>query len=205
MAETDSTVFYVKHMVCPRGLLLMLSLGLTPRRVELGEVEIIETDLAINWMALRAALEADGFELLELQLPHQRLVQAIKQTVADVLYTSPQELRCGRSAPLLSQRLGRKFSYLSNAFSTAEGQSLERYIIGQRIATAERLLRNSTLGVGRIALSLGYSSLGHLSRQFRLVMGVSPTDFRRQLSVSPASNLTASTPELHEPHLLPNQ
>ncbi|MET4108554.1 AraC family transcriptional regulator [Hymenobacter metallilatus] len=209
MAETGSTVFYVKHMVCPRGLLLMrellLRLGLTPRRVELGEVEVIETGPAINWMALRTALEAEGFELLERQLPQQRLVQAIKQTVAEVLATSPQELRCGRSAPLLSQRLGRKFSYLSNAFSTTEGQSLERYIIGQRIAAAERLLRNSTLGVGRIALSLGYSSLGHLSRQFRLVKGISPTDYRRQLSASPAPNLTGLPPELYEPHQLPNE
>lgn len=202
MADAGSTVFYVKHMVCRRGVLVMrellLSLGLTPRRVELGEVEVAEPAQAIDWARLRDQLVAEGFALLELQAPHEQLVNDIKQTVADLLRTAPEELRCGRCPQILSQRLGRKFSYLSNVFSTSQGLSLERYIIGQRIATVEQLLRSSGMEVGRIAQALGYSSLGHLSRQFRLVNGVSPTDYRRQLEGDPAANLTGLPRELYQ-------
>ena len=202
MANAGSTVFYVKHMVCPRGVLLMrellFSLGLTPRRVELGLVEVAEPASAIDWAHLRQQLVAEGFALLESQAPHGQLVHDIKQTVADLLRTAPEELRCGRFSQILSQRLGRKFSYLSNVFSTSEGLSLERYIIGQRIATVERLLGSSGMEVGRIAQRLGYSSLGHLSRQFRLVKGVSPTDFRRRLDPDPAANLTELPRELSQ-------
>jgi AraC family transcriptional regulator len=204
-----ATTFYVKHMVCSRGILLMrellLALGLTPLRVELGVVEVAEPPSSIGWDRLRTQLLVEGFELLERQAPRHHLVQDIKRLVAELLDSTPAELRCGRGPQLLSQRLGRKFAYLSNVFSAAEGQSLERYIIGMRIAAAEQLLRTSTQEVGRIAQALGYSSLGHLSRQFRLVKGVSPTDYRRQLAASPTPNLTASTSELYEPHLLPNQ
>lgn len=208
MAHAGSTVFYVKYMVCPRGVLVMrellLSLGLTPRRVELGEVEVGEPAQAIDWARLREQLVAEGFALLELQAPHAQLVHDIKQTVADLLRTAPEELRCGRCPQFLSQHLGRKFSYLSNVFSTSEGLSLERYIIGQRIATVELLLRSSGMEVGRIAQRLGYSSLGHLSRQFRLVNGVSPTDYRRQPEDGPRPNLTAIPRELAQSQPLLN-
>ena len=204
-----SPTFYVKHMVCPRGILLvrelLLAQGLTPLRVELGVVEVAEPAATIAWDRLREQLLAEGFELLELSAPHQLLVQDIKRVVAELRATAPADLRCGRGPQVLSQRLGRKFAYLSNVFSAAEGHSLEHYIICQRIAAAEQLLRTSALEVGRIAQQMGYSSLGHLSRQFRQVKGVSPSHYRQQLAPDPAPNLTGAGPELAQPRPLKNE
>ncbi|UYZ64884.1 helix-turn-helix domain-containing protein [Hymenobacter weizhouensis] len=183
MTSPATTVFYVKHMVCPRCLLVMrellAALGLPAVRVELGEVEVGRPLDTAEQAALRAGLVAEGFELLELRAPRERLVAAVKQAVAELLCTAPRQLGSGRCSGELTRRLGRPFAYLSDAFSAVEGVGLEQYVIGQRVAAAEELLKAGTLPVGRIAQQLGYSSLGHLSRQFRRVTGVSPTEYRR--------------------------
>ena len=183
-AVMATTVIYIRHMVCPKCILVvreqLVELGLLPLRVELGEVEVRTDPAAIDWPRLQACLAAEGFEILDLLSPQQRLVAQIKEVVAHLLATEPAALRSGHFSRRLSERLQRRFAYLSDVFSASEGQSLEHYVIGQRVEAARHLLRESTLAVGRVARALGYSNLGHLSRQFQRETGTSPTEYRRQ-------------------------
>jgi len=178
-----STILYIRHMVCSKCILVvrehLVALGLVPLRVELGEVEVRAEAAAIDWPRLRQCLAAEGFEILDQLSPPQRLVAQIKTLIAELLRTDPAALRSGHFSKQLSQHLSRRFTYLSDVFSATEGQSLEQYVIRQRLGAARHLLATSPLPVGRIARLLGFSSLGHLSRQFQREMGISPTHYRR--------------------------
>lgn len=179
-----STRIYIRHMVCSQCILVvrehLVALGLTPLRVELGEVEVLVDSTAIDWPRLRHSLEREGFAVLDQSSPQQRLVAQIKAVIADLLQHAPAELRSGHFSQPLSQRLNRRFAHLSDVFSALEGASLEQYVIRQRVEAARQLLETSALSVSRIARQLGYSSLGHLSRQFQREMGTTPSTYRRQ-------------------------
>ncbi|WP_170170486.1 helix-turn-helix transcriptional regulator [Hymenobacter perfusus] len=179
-----STLLYIRHMVCVKCILVvreqLVELGLVPLRVELGEVELRDDATTIDWARLRECLEAQGFEILDQLSPQQRLVAQIKEFIAHLLVSNPAALRSGHFSRQLSQQLGRRFAYLSDVFSATEGLCLEQYVIRQRVAAARRLLREGTLPVGRVARELGYSNLGHLSRQFQRETGTSPSEYRRE-------------------------
>lgn len=179
-----STVVYIRHMVCAKCILVvreqLVALGLVPLRVELGEVELLGDAAALDWARLEQCLEAEGFALLDRLSPQQRLVADIKEVIAELLRDEPAALRSGHFSRLLSGRLQRRFAYLSDIFSATEGHSLEQFVVRQRVEAARLLLREGTLPVGRVARLLGYSNLGHLSRQFQREMGCSPSDYRRQ-------------------------
>ncbi|MBJ6111334.1 AraC family transcriptional regulator [Hymenobacter sp. BT523] len=189
-----STLLYIRHMVCVKCILVvreqLVELGLVPLRVELGEVELRDDAATIDWPRLRQCLEAEGFEILDQLSPQQRLVAQIKGIIALLLATEPAALRSGHFSRQLSERLQRRFAYLSDVFSATEGLSLEHYVIRQRVEAARCLLRESTLPVGRVARELGYSNLGHLSRQFQRETGTSPTEYRQQCLTTSVSQLS---------------
>ncbi len=183
---TTSTLLYIRHMVCSKCILVvreqLLALGLVPLRVELGEVEIRGAAESIDWPRLHQCLEAEGFALLDRLSPPQRLVAQIKEIVADLLSREPVALRSGHFSRRLSEQLQRRFTYLSDVFSATEGQSLEQYVVRRRIEAVQHLLATTALSVGQIARKLGFSNLGHLSRQFQQATGTSPTCYRREAS-----------------------
>lgn len=183
-----STLLYVRHMVCSKCILvvreLLVELGLVPLRVELGEVELLGAATDLDWPRLQQRLAAEGFALLDQLSPQQRLVAQVKEVIAELLRDEPAALRSGHFSRRLSARLDRRFAYLSDVFSATEGVSLEQYVVQERVEAARRLLRDGSLPVGRIANLLGYSNLGHLSRQFQRAAGVSPSEYRRQCTGS---------------------
>lgn len=185
----SGTVFYVKHVVCRRGIRvlreLLVSFGLTPTRVELGEAEVAEAADTINWPALEQRLLEMGFALL--YLPRQRVAADIKALVTELLSENPDQLRVGIFPSFLSQRLGRSYGHLSHLFRVVEGSRLEHFIMGQRIAHVRGLLADPRLTIGRIAQQQGFSSLGHLSRQFRRHTGLTPTVYRQQYGLGAAA------------------
>ena len=190
-----STLIYIRHMVCVKCILVvreqLVELGLVPLRVELGEVELRDDAATVDWLKLRQCLEAEGFELLDQLSPQQRLVAQIKDIITHLMATEPAALRSGHFSRQLSERLERRFAYLSDVFSAIEGLSLEQYVIRQRVEAAQCLLRDGSLPVGRVARELGYSNLGHLSRQFQRETGTSPTEYRRQCRATTVSQLRA--------------
>lgn len=149
--------------------------GITPLSVELGELETAENISTEQLGQLGEALAEHGFELLEDR--QSRLVSQAKSAI--VVYV--QDSNGGRRENLSSylvERLHQEYSYLSSLFSLVEGTTIEQYYIAQRIERAKELLVYDELTLNEIAFKLGYSSVAHLSSQFKKVTGLTPTHFK---------------------------
>lgn len=175
------TIFYVRGMVCPRCILMVrrivVSLGLTPSRVELGEASVTEPADAVPWPALADALTAVGFALL--QPPARQLAHRLDALVTELLGTAPQRIR-PTGAGWLAIRLGCRLAQLRAVCRTELGAELAPYLVRRRIEAVQVLLvSRSGATVQEVARRLGYSSQAHLCRQFRAVTGMAPTSWRR--------------------------
>lgn len=171
---------YIKNMVCDRCKLVVRQtledLGMTPERVELGEVEV-NGDVP-DWSRLQQRLEQLGFELLEDK--RKQLVTQIKRLVlAYINQPARQNL-----SDYLAEQLNREYSALSKLFSESEQQTIEQYVIRLKIEKAKELLSYRERNLSEIADELGYSSVAHLSNQFKKVTGVTPSQFRSSEDVS---------------------
>ena len=176
MTET----LHIKNMVCDRCILVVREVlcrcGVEPVRVALGEA-VVQGPLDGRTLSdVRQQLEALGFELLE--EPRQVLLERMKRAVIEWVRTV-QDRPAERFSTYLEGRLGREYSALSKLFSEACGTTLEKYLIAQRIERVKELLAYGDLTVSEIADKLRYSSVAHLSAQFRAQTGMSPTEFRR--------------------------
>ena len=170
---------YIKNMVCNRCIAAVETLlrrhSLRPISVRLGEAEIEAQCLSKEQQeVLREALLGAGFEMIDDE--RTRLIEAIKREVIGLVQS-------GDKTPLkhsayLAERLGHDYRYLSRLFSEVEGITIEHYIIAQRIERAKELLVYGAQTLADIAFEMGYSSTAHLSRQFRQVTGMTPTEFK---------------------------
>lgn len=167
-------------MVCPRCIMsvegILKSQGIESLDVRLGEV-IVAGDLNKSRLeAFRLALESVGFELLDDN--QQQLIEQIKTTIINQIHFS------GESAftisDILSTALHKDYSLLSKLFSATEGITIEHYTILQKIEKAKELLTYNRQTLSEIAYALGYSSVAHLSSQFKKVTGLTPSQFKSQ-------------------------
>lgn len=179
MLIATPTTFYVREMVCPRCILVVrrivtgLGLGLTPARVELGEVSVTESAEAVPWPALADALIAVGFALL--QPPARQLAQQLDALVTELLGTAPQRVR-PTGAGWLAAQLGCRLSQLRAVCRTELGVELVPWLVRRRIEAVQAVLvSRPDASVQAAARRLGYSSQAHLCRQFRAVAGMTPT------------------------------
>jgi AraC family transcriptional regulator len=175
------TVLSIRNMVCDRCIRLvreeLTKLGLDVRRVELGEAEVADGTRAIDLERIRGMLAENGFELLEDR--RKKIIEAIKVEIVKLVHRSPEA--AGRRPKLstqLSKALGQDYHGLSTLFSTIEGITIEQYFIEQRIERVKELLKYGEQTLSEIAWHMGYSSVQHLSNQFRQVTGMTPTAFR---------------------------
>lgn len=170
---------YIKNMVCNRCIMVVESeirkFGLHPRRVQLGEVEIEEDLNEEEKLAFDEALQQLGFELISDR--KSRLVQHIKTCVLELVYKK-QELGNLNLSQYLANNLGHDYSYLSNLFSEIQGSTIEQFFISQKIERVKELLVYDELSLSEIADLLGYSSVSHLSKQFKKITGLTPTFFK---------------------------
>lgn len=171
---------YVKNMVCPRCIMavenILVSQGIQPLEVRLGEV-IVPYDLEdVQIQAFRSALMSVGFELLDDE--QQQLIELIKTTIIDHIHFSGEN-EFSISGILVS-KLHKDYSQLSKLFSATEGITIEHYTILQKIEKAKELLTYNKQTLSEIAFALGYSSVAHLSAQFKKVTGLTPTQFKAQ-------------------------
>ncbi|SHM28085.1 helix-turn-helix transcriptional regulator [Hymenobacter psychrotolerans] len=183
-AAAPTTVLYIKHMVCARGIRVVRQelegLGLRVLTVRLGAATVAGTAEELDWPRLRATLDGAGFALLE--TIHQTLAERVRVTVHRLLRQPGESLRHRAFAVAVAHELGMSYGQLGAAFARlGVGKTLAGYILDQRLAYAQELLAGSTLGIGRIARQLGYSSLAHFSGQFRRLARCSPSTYRRLL------------------------
>jgi AraC family transcriptional regulator len=152
--------------------------GLHPEKVSLGEVVIAEEGLSDDQQnKLDAALVNLGFERIDDR--KARLIETIKSKVIQMIHHSDKlDLKVNWSS-VLSEELHYEYNYLSNLFSGVEGVTLEQYIIRQKIEKVKELLFYDEQSLSEIAGRLGYSSVAHLSTQFKKITGFTPSEMKK--------------------------
>lgn len=170
---------YVKNMVCERCIMavrqVLQQLGIAYHYVQLGEIELTETPGREKLTALSKALLQIGFELLDDK--KARTVEKIKTTIVSLIHRTNDGFNLKLSA-LLEEKIGLEYAYLSTLFSAVEGITIEKYAILQRIEKVKELLVYDELSLSEIADQLGYSSVQHLSLQFKKMTGLTASQFR---------------------------
>ena len=169
---------YVKNMVCDQCVRVVAQelerIGLDVRNVVLGEVTLTGSSRDLAMDQIKKTLEENGFELIEDR--KARTIEQLKLAIIK-LVRETGDRRLKYSA-YLSKELGLEYHYLSTLFSSVENVTIEQYIIRQRVERAKELLKYGELTLSEIAYELGYSSVQHLSNQFKHVTGLTPTQFR---------------------------
>ena len=150
--------------------------GLHPLTVELGMAEIDRELSAEEKKLLNTRLEVLGFELIDDK--KTRLIESIKTTVVEIIRNS-EEVPKMTFSEYLSRKFNHDYSALSKLFSEVQGITIEQYIITQKIEKVKELLVYDELSLKEIALQLNYSSVSHLSKQFKKVTGLTPTHFKQ--------------------------
>lgn len=167
-------------MVCDRCksavVDVLRNLDMPGTSVELGEVDFGESRLTTDQLyLLKAELEPLGFEIIDDK--KSRLIQNIKQSIIELVRKNDEFHRI-KVSDYLKQNLHYDYSHLSSLFSEVEGITVEQYLIRQKIERVKELLVYDEMSLTEIAQQLGYSSLAHLSTQFKKVTGLTPSHFR---------------------------
>lgn len=171
---------YIKYMVCIRCKMVVKSelekLGLNYTKVELGEADI-RGDITENQRKqLKAALQISGLELMD---DHKAiLIERIKAVVVEMVHYA-EELPKTNFSDYLSEKLQYDYTYLANLFSETAGITIQNYIIAHKIERAKELLLYDELTLTEISYRLNYSSVAHLSNQFKKITGLTPTFFKQ--------------------------
>ena len=167
-------------MVCIRCKMVVKAelekLGLHYIVVELGEAEIMEDISAEQHDQFKEALLKSGLELLDDK--KSVLIQKIKNVIVELIHYSEEPLAINFSDHL-SQKLNHNYTYLANLFSEVQGTTIEQFIIAHKIERVKELLVYNELNLTEIAYLMHYSSVAHLSAQFKKVTGLTPSHFKQ--------------------------
>jgi AraC-like DNA-binding protein len=167
-------------MVCIRCKMVVKEslerLGVKYLTVELGEVEVPETITARQRDQIKAALLKSGLELMDDK--KSVLIQKIKNAIIELVHYSEEPLTMNLSE-FLSQKLNYDYTYLANLFSEVQGITIEKFVIAHKIERVKELLVYNELTLTEIAYQMHYSSVAHLSTQFKKVTGLTPSHFKQ--------------------------
>ena len=151
-------------------------LGLHFIVVDLGEVDIME-DISIEQREeLKSGLASSGLELMDDK--RSMLIEKIKNIIIDMVHHSDEMIRVNYS-DYLSEKLNHDYTYLANLFSEVQGTTIEHFIISHKIERIKELIIYNELNITEIAFKMNYSSVAHLSNQFKKVTGLSPSHFKK--------------------------
>ncbi|PWS32743.1 helix-turn-helix domain-containing protein [Pedobacter paludis] len=172
-------ILHIKNMVCNRCKMVVKAelekLGFNPISVELGEVSLSENISADDKINIAQKLSHFGFELLEDK--KTQIAEQIKTTIINLVHYTREPLKINLSS-YLSKHLNLEYSTLSSIFSEMENQTIEKYFIAQKIEKAKEMLTYGELTLSEIAFQLNYSSVAHLSSQFKKVTGLTPSAYK---------------------------
>ncbi len=171
---------YIKNMVCIRCKMVvkeeLTKLGLHYTSVELGEAEILEKISVEQHDQFKVALLKSGLELMDDK--KSVLIQRIKNVIIELVHYSEEPLVVNFSE-FLSQKLDHDYTYLANLFSEVQGTTIEKFVIAHKIERVKELLVYNELNLTEIAYRMHYSSVAHLSAQFKKVTGLTPSHFKQ--------------------------
>jgi len=172
---------YISNMMCPCCIRLvkedLTKLGITVLEVKLGEATILYNQDEINKNQIEEVLQNVGLGLIRNK--DEILVEQIKQTVVELVHYMNNVNSIVRKSEYLVEKMGRSYQTLSKVFSRVESITLERYIILQKIERVKELAMEDKISLSEIAWMMDYSSPHHLSNQFKIITGVSLSDFKK--------------------------
>lgn len=151
-------------------------LGLHFIVVDLGEVEIMENLSADQHERVKNALSKSGFELIDDK--RAILIERIKNTIIEMVHHSGEMIKTNFSV-FLSEKLNHDYTYLANLFSEVQGTTIEQFIISHKIERIKELIIYGEENITEIAWRMNYSSVAHLSNQFKKATGLSPSHFKQ--------------------------
>lgn len=174
-------ILLVKNMVCHRCTLAVKDvierLGLPYQKVLTGEIHLPEPLSQDQMNLLNTELAAIGLELIDDRM--SGLIEKIKQLVIKKARNEVDEKeKNNKLSVYLAQHLHHEYTYLSSLFSSVEGRTIENYYIRHRIEKVKELLVYNQLTLSEISYMMDYSSVAHLSSQFKKVTGLTPSHFK---------------------------
>ena len=171
---------HIKNMVCPRCTnaveKIFTDINVKPVQIKLGEVTLFKKLNPKQFAFLKQQLKALGFELLDDSRTQQ--IEQIKSIVINHIH----HLEDGKFvfSSILAKDLNKEYSQLSRLFSVTEGITIAQYIILQKIEKVKELIKYNEMNLSEIADKMGYSSVSHLSSQFKKTIGLTPSQFKGQ-------------------------
>ncbi len=174
-------ILFVKNMVCHRCVLavegVLKNLEIPFQKVITGEIQLADKLSQEKNSQLSSGLAAIGLELIDNRM--SGLIEKIKQLVIKRARNEVSEKeRKTNLSVYLSVNLHHEYTYLSSVFSLVEGRTIENYFIEQRIEKVKEMLVYNEMTLSQISFDMEYSSVAHLSNQFKKITGLTPSHFR---------------------------
>ncbi len=144
--------------------------------VELGEVDIMESITPAQREEIRALLLTAGLQLMDDK--RAVLIEKIKNAIIEMVHHTDEPLKINFSN-YLSEKLDHDYTYLSNLFSEVQGTTIEQFVIAHKIERVKELIIYGELNITEIAWKMNYSSVAHLSNQFKKMTGLTPSHFKQ--------------------------
>jgi len=174
------TTLYIKNMVCQRCLKVvkeeLKKLGYDVSEISLGEA-IILSNTKPDITEIKKVLIENGFDLVDDK--NSKIAEKIKALIINKTHHQDKDIGKFRFSKYLSNEIGMNYSQLSSIFSSLEGITIEKFIIKQKIEKVKELLTYDELTLSEISYKLGYSSVQHLSNQFKQITGLNPSYFKK--------------------------
>lgn len=171
---------YIKYMVSLRCKLLvkdeLQNLGINHKEVELGSVDLIDEISEEQREQIRLVLLRSGLELMEDK--KSILVERIKNLIIEMIHYS-DNLPEQNYSEFISQKLSYDYTYLANIFSEVKGITIQQFIIINKIEKVKELILYDELNLTEISYKMQYSSVAHLSNQFKKITGLTPSLYKK--------------------------
>lgn len=180
-SKMSTTALHIKNMVCNRCIKAVQEelegLGYTIKSIGLGEAVLFEEIDSSAREQISQVLSENGFELINDN--KSWIINRIKTLIIEYIHHDKEKPEYVNFSDFLSSELNHDYSYLSHLFSMVEGKTIEKYLILQRVEKVKELLVYDELTLNEISYKLGYSSVAHLSRQFKEVTGLTPSYYKK--------------------------
>ena len=177
---SNSTEIFIKNMVCNRCVMVVKNIftdaGAEPEAVILGKVTLPTPPTSSQYEKIEKKLNEVGFEILTDQ--KKKLVDQVKSVIVKNIQGDLSERNLNFS-DILATSLNKDYSYISKLFSEAEGITIEKFIIDQKTEKVKEMLAYGEKSLNDIAFDMGYSSVAHLSSQFKKTTGFTPSEFKK--------------------------
>ena len=179
--DMNKKTLYIKNMVCARCIKVVREelekLGLNVENIILGEALVSSNNNNIDDNKIKEVLKLNGFELIDDK--QAKIIEKVKVIVIELIQNQSEDKLTGiHFSDYISEKLDKSYQYISTLFSSHEGVTLETYIINQKIEKVKELLIYNELSLTEISYRLDYSSVQHLSSQFKKITGLTPSEFK---------------------------